>query len=310
MTIWLDGTPVAEGAGGIRRYTEELFSALCASLPEHEFSLSFPQPGRWWSIGLPRAIKSAHVGLFHGTDFAVPYLSVCPSVMTIHDLSPWKDEPWNETSPRVRRRTPWLIRLQRATMIITPTEAVRREVIGHFRVSADRVTAVPLAADARFRPVPVRTATERYFLCCGSGKRKNFDMVERLGAELGIAVRVTGGGVPDEDLPSLYAGAVAVLVPSFYEGFGLPVVEAMQCGAPVIASTDAALREVSGGAAWHVGVSDERGWHEAMSALAGSGDRRGQLMEAGLRRARDFSWESTARGTWAVYEEALRRHGR
>jgi glycosyltransferase involved in cell wall biosynthesis len=310
MKIWLDGTPVAEGSGGIRRYTQELREALQTCFPEHEFSLAIPEPGRWWSVRLPRAIQSANVDLFHGTDFAVPYVRLCASVMTIHDLSPWKPAVWNETSPRVRRRTPWLLRLKRATMILTPTEAVRREVIDFFRVEPDRVAAVHLAANARFRPMEAAPPRAAYFLCCGSGKRKNFPMAERLGVELGIPVRVTGGGVAEEDLPALYGGAIAVLVPSFYEGFGLPLLEAMQCGAPVIASSDPALREVAGGAAWHLDASDERGWREAMMAIAAGGARRAQLAAAGLRRARDFGWERTARGTWAVYEEALQRHGR
>jgi glycosyltransferase involved in cell wall biosynthesis len=310
MRIWLDGTPVAAGSGGIKRYTEELREALEACFPEHEFALAMPKPGRWWSARLPLALKSAKVSLFHGTDFAVPYWQVCPSVMTIHDLSPWKREPWNEASARVRKRTPWLVRLKRATMIVAPTEAVRREVVEYFRIRPDRVAAVHLAASSRFQPGAAPQPAGRYFLCAGAGTRKNFAMVQALGAQLGIEVRVTGGGIPEDDLPAAYAGALATLVPSFYEGFGLPVLEAMQCGTPVIASRDAALREVSGGAAWHVDAGDERAWLEAMSAISSDDARRKEMGAAGLRRARAFSWERTARGTWDVYMEAMRRHVR
>jgi glycosyltransferase involved in cell wall biosynthesis len=120
----------------------------------------------------------------------------------------------------------------------------------------------------------------------------------------------------DEDLRALYASCRAFIYPSIYEGFGLPPLEAMACGAPVIASRIPALRETTGGAAllFEPGNVDEltRSILELLGdgtgAAEGSGENaRRQLSTAGQQRAAEFSWERTARLTWRVYEEALRR---
>ena len=110
----------------------------------------------------------------HGPDFAVPYLPVRPSVMTLHDLSPWMDPAWHAGAERVRRRTPVLVEMGIATMVLTVSEAVRKQVLDRFRVRPDRVAAVPLAAAAHFRPVPPAHAGDPYFLFVGTLEpRKN-----------------------------------------------------------------------------------------------------------------------------------------
>src|SRR5207247_898438 len=94
------------------------------------------------------------------TNFEVPYLGKTPAILTIHDLSPWRNPAWHDAAGRVRRRTPWLVRLRRARMILTVSEAIRREVIGHFGVDPEQVRAVPLAASAAFRPLDERPLAE------------------------------------------------------------------------------------------------------------------------------------------------------
>jgi alpha-1,3-rhamnosyl/mannosyltransferase len=120
-------------------------------------------------------------------------------------------------------------------------------------------------------------------------------------AEAGLHVL---GEVNEEELSRLYAGAAALVFPSLYEGFGLPLLEAMQSGTPVIASRDPALVEVAGTAAVHVDPLDPGAWTRAMLEALRDGSR---LREAGLRRAGEFSWESTARTMRDVYHEAARR---
>ncbi len=117
------------------------------------------------------------------------------------------------------------------------------------------------------------------------------------------------GEVPEEELPALYSGAVAVLYPSLYEGFGLPVVEAMQCGAMVIASRDPAVREVAGDAAILVDARDTRSWVEAMIAAMTCPESAAASRARSLDQARSFSWGRTARLTREVYLEAQRRFG-
>ena len=111
----------------------------------------------------------------------------------------------------------------------------------------------------------------------------------------------------DENLRALYASCRAFVYPSLYEGFGLPPLEAMACGAPVIASRIPALVETSGGAAWLFDPHDAGELTQQILDLLGDENSRQALARAGQRRASEFSWERTARATWSVYEYALRR---
>ena len=323
MTVALDATPLSGPVGGIRRYVEELHAALEREFPEDRFLLKSDQIGElpkglaryWWLWGLNRQL--AGVDVFHGTDFSVPYIKQRPSVLMIHDLSPWR---FGDASDRVRRRLPWLIRLRRYSLILTPSEAIQREVVAHFGVPAEDVRAVPLAAGASFRPVAGPKGS--YFLCVGTMEpRKNLDTLlaafqlvreAEPGYELLVVGRAAGGpeahptdpavrylgAVADEDLPALYSHAAAVCYPSLYEGFGLPVLEALQCGACVITSRDAALVETGGFATVKVEALDVRGWAEAMLQAVPD-------PEKSIKRAAEFSWARTARMTREVYAAAI-----
>ncbi|MBV6432268.1 MAG: D-inositol-3-phosphate glycosyltransferase [Bryobacteraceae bacterium] len=327
MKVALDATPLTETSGGIRRYTAELAKALPRLFPQDEYLLvsdqSYQHPEgcgargarggekRWWSCGLPRLLARERVDVFHGTDFAVPYWPSHPAVITVHDLSPWR----LGGSARVRRRTPWLLRLGLATMVITPTEAVRGEVIDRFGVPPEEVAAIPLAAADHFRPVVLPAPEKPYFLFAGSDNaRKNAGVAREAWRELRRRGYDAGfrelGGLPEQDLPLLFSQAAAVLYPSLYEGFGLPVVEAMQCGGVVIASRDAAISEVAGGACLQCDARDPRQWVRAMEAVLTDAALRERLKCQAILRAKAFSWERTAGLTRAVYEKALRRfHG-
>ena len=345
MTFAFDATPLTAPTGGIRRYTDSLTQALAENFPADEFLLLSDQPfasprgplpnlqgatipaRRWWSLGLPKVLAQRNAALFHGTDFAVPYIPACPSVMTIHDLSPWHPE-WQPTAGRIRRRTPLLLRLGLATMVITPSETIREQVIERFSLRPEHVVAIPLAASETFRPVVVKPPERPYFLFVGTQEpRKNLTrMVEawravrtRHKVDLLIAGREREdfplidepglrllGIVPDEDLPALYSGAAACLYPSLYEGFGLPVLEAMQCGALVITSRDPAIMEVTACSALNVDALDSRALAQAMlAALQPTGALR-EFRDRALARAKDFTWRATAQRTREVYDAAIR----
>jgi glycosyltransferase involved in cell wall biosynthesis len=351
MKIALDATPLTVPSGGVRRYTEELSRALAHAFPEDQFWLlsdqSFSAPfsipnlktgqgprnmleRRWWSWGLQGEISRLGIDVFHGTDFAVPYLPLRPSVMTLHDLSPWMDPSWHAQSDRVRRRTPMLLRLGLATMVITQSEAVKRQAIERFRLPADRVAVVPLAASPAFRPSTAILDISPYLLYVGTLEpRKNVGLVLDLWHELrrehpvelilagrrredfleippepGLHLR---GLTPEEDLPSLYSGALACLYPSYYEGFGLPVLEAMQCGAVVIASSDPSIREVAGAGAIVLDIRDRAAWLDALRTAITQPEAMRPWRGRAVTRSGQFSWTKTAQLTKAVYEQAIRR---
>jgi len=349
MRVAIDATPLTLSSGGLRRYTEELSVALAANFPQDEFFLVSDQPfampptapanlrhgggprnsveRRWWLWGLDRELQRLEMQVFHGTDFAVPYVPRRPSVLTLHDLSPWMDAAWHSGAARVRQRTPLLIGLGVATMIVTPSEAVRKQAIERFRVHPSRIRAIPHAASACFRPLPAPPGPP-YFLYAGTLEpRKNLsgllaawrevrrvhpvDLVlagrrrsdfAQLSPEPGLQII---GEVSDERLVELLSGTLAFVYPSFYEGFGLPVLEAMQCGACVIASRDPAIAEVAGGAALLAGSHAEL--VAAMLNIAANPEQAQPWRERGRRRAAAFSWRRTAELTHEVYEEAQRR---
>jgi glycosyltransferase involved in cell wall biosynthesis len=355
----LDATPLTVSTGGIARYTFELARALARHFPDHEYWLLSDRPfpmldstpanlrcgggprnpfeRRWWLWGVQREMMRCGVHLFHGVDFSVPYLPFRPSVMTVHDLSPWVSlttQPWQPDAGRIRRRTAMLLRARIPTMVITPTEAIRHAVIDYFNFPSARVVAVPLAASEHFRPVSCAPLSGElpatpYFLFVGTLEpRKNIavliDAWRQVRGYQNIDLVIAGrrradfpaiapepglrliGAVPDQDLPGLYSNALAVIYPSLYEGFGLPVLEAMQCGAIVVASRDPAIMEVAGDGATLIDARDAGGLAEVLTSIARSPEAFAPLRERALARARQFSWRRTAELTQDVYDAALR----
>ena len=352
MKIALDATPLTVPSGGARRYTQELSLALAANFPEDEFWLLSDQPfeglanapsnlkagrgprnlleRRWWLWGLQGEVSRLGIDVFHGTDFAVPYLPIRPSVMTFHDLSPWMDPSWHSEADRVRNRTPMLLRLGLATMVITHSEAVRRQAIERFRLQAGRVVAVPLAAAPYFRPVAEPRERPPYLLYVGTLEpRKNVNLLlevwrevrkkypidlvlagrrredfPEISPEPGLHLR---GLTPEEELPQLYSHAQVCLYPSYYEGFGLPVLEAMQCGAALIVSNDPAISEVADDGAVLLDPRDQRVWIQTLESLLANPQQLQAIREKALARASEFSWTKTAKLTREVYDRASER---
>src|SRR5579859_7304825 len=195
MRVALDATPLTLSSGGLARYTAELARAMAAEYEREDLFLLSDQPfampsgsppnlrcgrpprswidRRWWLWGLDREMDRLGCDVFHGTNFEVPYLALRPSVLTVHDLSPWMNREWHHTADRVRRRTPWLIGLGIATMVVTVSDAVRTQAIDYFGIAPDRIVTVPLAAAEIFRPVAV-PVPRPYFLFAGTLEpRKN-----------------------------------------------------------------------------------------------------------------------------------------
>ncbi len=374
MRVGIDGYPLSEALTGVGHYTLELALALSRNFPADEFELVSPKSfnpsaiarvencafanlrltqakssslrGHWWSLGLPLYAKRARFDLFHGTNFEVPLRKRRPSVLTIHDLSTivFPDTHTTRAVRRARVRLPMAAKLARA--IITPTEAVKREVCARLRVKPEKVIAIHEAPREFFRPATVENAeavrerlgvAEKFLLFVGTLEpRKNLitllkafaEVVERskLRPQLVIAggkgwlidetlsfidstsikehVRLTGY-LNDEDLRALYSSCQAFLYPSLYEGFGLPPLEAMACGAPVIAGRVAALQETLGDEAILIEPLDVQTWARTIETTLNDPKRRASMSESGIKCAAQFSWDAAAIRTREVYEQVM-----
>ena len=364
MRVAIDATPLTVPTGGARRYVVELTRALAEEFPSGEFHLLSDQPlgkapqellglqnvrfgsarrprwaAKWWSLGLPWELHRRRIDVFHGTDFAIPYLPLRASVLVIHDLSPWKRGPARaRAAERIRRRTPCLLKL--ATQITTHSEAIRGELSDFFGIAPSKIAAIPLAAAGTFCRQAGSNVPERlrrlgigrpYLLFVGDrnerknlqglidawrGLRKNGEKVSLvLVGKPGVAEIETLeepglhvlGPLDDKETEGLLSGALAFVYPSLYEGFGLPVLEAMKAGAPVVTSEDPAITEVVGGAALQVDVRSREKLTRALVEVTTNSQLRTRLKERGSRRASQFTWRSTALLTHAVYDKAIRR---
>jgi glycosyltransferase involved in cell wall biosynthesis len=282
------------------------------------------------SSPLPRLLRRLDPAVAH-FQHALPLRCPCRAVVTVHDLSFERDPGLMSLRDRLVFRTAVPRAARRADRVLAVSERTKRDLIELYDVPHERIVVTPNGVDPAFTPNGPREDGAPYALVVGtiqarkdpesaikalalmddSSLRLVFagpDKGGRASAEreargAGLAGRVEfRGHVPQDELAALYRGAACLVFPSRYEGFGLPVLEAMASGTPVVATTAGALPEVAGEAAILV---EERN----AAALAGGIERaladHDRLAAAGLERASHFSWAETARLTVDVYRDLL-----
>ena len=296
-----------------------------------------------WSLGLE--LWPMGLDLLHSTDFIPPAWGARHQVITVHDLNflHYPEHLTSDARRYYNDQIAWAV--QRADAILVDSYATQRDLLALLGVATERVTVAHLAADERFRALPregVATALARrglapgYILFVGVWEpRKNLPgLLEALALlrARGHALHLVIAGRPGwlyseinekirslgleawvhfvespsvDDLVVLYNGALLLAMPSFYEGFGLPALEALQCGTPAVVSDRASLPEVVGDAGLLVNPDEVTTIADACARIAADPDLRAQLSVAGMRQAATFSWQATAMQTLAAYRAAL-----
>jgi glycosyltransferase involved in cell wall biosynthesis len=319
MRVGIDISPLVQTRAGTARHVNGLLGAL-AGRDVDVTPLSFAGTGRaatvvrdtWWYYrGLPRSARGLDV--LHCTTFRGPLWAPVPFTVTLHDLGlvrhPELFPRWHRHSGRAG-----IARVARAAdRVLAVSEFTKREAVELLGVPAERVTVIGNAVDAVFTPNG-RAAEGQYVLAVGTLEpRKNLRRIAEAASRIGVELRVVGargwggvdtpgwlGEVSDEELAALYRGARVVAFPSLYEGFGIPVLEAMASGAPVVTSSGGATEEVAGGAAVLVDPLDVASIAAGLEKAAARGD---ELRALGLERASAYSWEGVADAVERVWRE-------
>jgi len=273
---------------------------------------------------LPRALRRLGAAVVH-TQYALPFRCPCPAVVTIHDVSYERGLMSRRDLMVFRRMVPRAARA--AARVLTVSERTKRDLIDLYDLPPDRVDVTPNGVDPAFGPESgacdekLQAGRRPYALAVGAiQERKHQAAALAAAREVGLELVVVGptkdarlaeelrkggarleGYVSTDRLAALYRGAACLVQSSRHEGFGLPVVEAMASGTPVVTFADPALVEVAGGAALVVGEES------LADGIRRALEDRDRLAAAGLERARAFSWEATARATAQVYTEVLGR---
>ena len=267
------------------------------------------------AIALPRLLRRIRPELAH-FQHALPLGWRGKSVVTLHDLSFEDDQTTMGRLDRLTFRTVVPRAARRADHVLAVSERTRRDIVARYGVPEEKVTVTRNGVDPAFSP---GGAHHGYLLFVGAIQARKDPLAALAAAAavglplvvagpekdaaLALALREGGadlrGYVRKDELAELYRGAAALVLPSRFEGFGLPVLEAMACGTPVVAADEPALREVAGDAAVYA-----EGGDFAAAARRALADR-DRFSAAGIERARLFSWEETARDTAEVYRRVL-----
>ncbi len=296
----------------------------------------------WSAAGLPLAVARSGCDVFHAPAYTAPLWDARPLVLTIHDVSYARRPEWTPRRAGVLRRAFYRASARRADCLVTDSAFSRDEIVAAYGVNAGRIHVVPLGVSAAVQ-VQAREAREAIVLHVGDlHRRRNLgvllEAVLALRAEPSLAAvrlvlagvdrgvldglrqRARAAGQPqaldyrgtpgDDELARLYGRAAVFGYPSLYEGFGLPVLEAMASGVPVVASSRGAVPEVVGDAGLVVAPEDARAWRDALRVVLTDADRARDLAARGSARAASFTWERAASATLAVYAAAIRSRRR
>jgi len=323
----IDVAPLVLDNAGTARYVRGVLGELRRRTEVELRELTWGGPGRptaalrdvvWYPALLPLAARRLDV--LHCTTFRAPLKAPLPVVVTVHDLAAVRFPELFTAWTRLYARTLLRTVLRSATRVLAVSEFTKRDVAEVAGVPDERIDVANNAADTTVFTPDGPAAAGEYVLAVGTLEpRKNLPRLVEATGRLGLELRVAGargwGGVEaagshvrwlgrpsDEELATQLRGALCLAYPSLWEGFGIPVLEAMLCGTPVVTSAGSAMEEVAAGAAELVDAHDVESIAAGIDRALG---RRGELRAAGLERARAFGWPRTADAVLASYRRAV-----
>ena len=287
----------------------------------------------WHRAQLPINVEwiTGEIDLYHAPDFTLPPTRA-RSLLTVHDLSFARDP--DSAAPTLRDYLNVVVprSVKRATHIVAVSQATKNDLIEFYNTPQEKISVIYEGVDEKFKPTVDKAKSEKYklgerpyiFSVSTIHPRKNFKRLMQAFAQLpkDFDLVIAGGKgwlyddifaeaqknkgrvrflgfVPDDDLPALYSGAAMFAYPSLYEGFGLPLLEAMACGTPTLSSNVSCLPEVAGGAAVTVSPYDVDSIAEGLKHTLAN---RSELIKKGFARASQFKWSAAARQLIALYE--------
>ncbi len=334
------------------------------SVQVHPLAVSPFSPAQQWVV--PGLLRRLAADLYHSPYYLMPYRPGVRTVLTVYDVIPLRHPEHSSARARLLFRVTTALALRSAAQVIAISEAARQDFVTDFHIPANRIRAIPLAADPAFRPQPPEAIADvrrryalpdRFALYLGSNKpHKNLVRLVQAWRETNCRLKIEDcrllvagawdprypeakelaesfsttsvgedrnlqswrseashifnpqsilwlGRVPEADLPALYAAAAAFVFPSLYEGFGLPVLEAMACGAPVICSAVSSLPETAGDAALLVDPTDVDALAAALARVLVEPSLAADLRARGFAQAARFTWERTAAETLSMYRQ-------
>ncbi len=319
MRVGLDVSPLDQTRAGTARYLAQLEGLAEVDLVRIAFrgrgrAATVVRDAFWYPVGLPRRARRARLEVLHCPTFRGPLSSPVPLVVTVHDLAVLRHpETFNLWTRRYSSLcVPRVV--QAARKVIAVSEFTKGELVSLLSVSEAKIRVIPNGVAPVFSPEGPAAGDDYALAVATLEPRKNLGRAREAARIAGLELRVAGergwggvdvdgwvGRVSDDELAALYRGARCLVYPSLYEGFGLPVLEAMACGTPVVTSLGGATEEVAGGAAVLV---DPRDSSSIAAGIAEAESRRNELRSLGLARVRAFRWERVARETAEVYREA------
>lgn len=293
-------------------YLGNLSNVKSFRIPPSLFELLF---NRVRKIPIERFI--GQVDVFHSSDWVQPP-TFAKKVTTYHDVVPLKYPQWSHPKIiEVHKRRLKIVEKE-IDIVIAVSDATKKDLLEVSSIPEEKIKVIYEGISELFKPqsgediakfkIKMNLPKEYVLSIGGVGERRNLKRIKKVTE--GLNLIITGENIPyvsEQEMPLLYSGASVLLYPSFYEGFGLPILEAMSCGTPVITSNISSMPEIGGDGAIYVDPKDEEEIEKKLKEVLEDNDLKKELIKKGFERSKKFSWEKCAEETADVYKMVMKK---